>query len=68
MKQSTRNKLLTELTNVIDQWLDKLECLDMPYMPDDAAFLMANNAILVLDLMDRAEQSMRDAGMIKEDK
>lgn len=67
MKQSTRNKLVTELTNTIDKWLDNLDCLDMPFMPDDVAFLMASNAILILDLMDRAEQSMRDAGMIKED-
>lgn len=67
MKQIDQSKAVVELTELISHWLDTFsERGSLPYVPPSIAFLMAQNAVRVLEIIDVAEAALREDGMLTE--
>lgn len=68
MRQSTRYRAISELTSIIENWLENIEYNDeLPHLPADISHLMATQCLSVLEILKLGEQSLLDDGMLKED-
>lgn len=68
MRQSTTRKAITELSTLIEHWLETIEYNgELPCLPPDIADMMAQQAVGVLTILALGEQALSDEGLLKED-
>lgn len=68
MKSATVRKATSELTALIEQWLEAFHpTSELPHLPDDVAYLMAQQAVHVLEILHIQEHALAEAGLLKEE-
>lgn len=68
MKPATVRKVTTELTALIENWLDNFQDpSELPHLPADVAYLMTQQAVNVLEILSVQEQSFAESGLLKEE-